>query len=96
MNITLPQPGKEFTAWASQLIVALRDAFLRVPEPTPGTMVLWESATAVPLGYLECDGAEYPVHISPGLRRLFGESTPGNFAVPTVVGLAGTIVVIKT
>jgi hypothetical protein len=96
MNITLPQPTKDFTPWASQLIVALRDAFLRVPEPTPGVMVLWEATTAVPLGYLECDGTEYPVHISPGLRRLFGESTPGNFEVPTVAGPAGTIVVIKT
>jgi hypothetical protein len=91
MNITLPQPTKDLVPWASQLIVALRDAFLRVPEQTPGVIVLWENSLAIPAGYLECDGAEYPVHISPGLRRLFGESTPGNFAVPTVAGPAGTL-----
>lgn len=96
MNITFPHPGKDFMPWASQMLVALRDAFNKVPEPTPGTMVLWETALAIPAGYLRCDGTEYPVTISPALRRLFGESSPGNFQVPNRTGVTGTYVIIKT
>lgn len=96
MKVTLPQPGGDWLAWARRLLVALTEIFERVPEPIPiGGIIRWPELAAVPRGYLQANGATYSAAAFPALARVLPETTPGNFAVPTIATANGAMFIIR-
>lgn len=95
IQVHFPLPTAEFKEWASQMLLALTDAFSRIKEPAAGEIVLWADGVTVPKGYLLCDGAEYSKTVSPSLYKILGESSPGNFETPTVTSPSGSVAVIR-
>lgn len=97
MRVSFPNfNNNNIAQWASGMIAALTRAFGAVPEGVvPGTVVLWDNAAELPVGYLLCDGSEYSAANYPALFKLYGESTPGNFEVPTITAPAGSIALVR-
>ena len=86
----------EIKTWITGMITSLQESFNKIePQLEAGTIVLWPTGVSLPNIYLLCDGTEYTKGVSPALYKRLGESTPGNFVVPTVTGPAGTVAVIR-
>lgn len=82
--------------WISGMITTLQEIFRKLePQLEPGTIVLWPDGVSIPSKYLLCDGTEYTRGVSSALYKVLGESSPGNFEVPTVTGPSGTVAVIR-
>ena len=99
MKVALPTLfGSDWTNWARQLVVVLQHTFNEMsPQMETGVIILWDSTIDPPTGgFLECDGTEYPRATYSSLARLYPESTPGNFEVPTLTPPAGALYFIKT
>lgn len=96
--ILLPLPKKDMLDdWAAKLTVVLRIAFDTTLAPDVGEVTFFPTGVTVPFRkYLECDGTTYPTSTYPALAKLLGESSPGNFDVPTIAGPTGTVAVIRT
>ncbi len=95
MKIMLPQPGQDTTVWAEQLVRELTLAFAAIPEAKTGEIVLLSSTGLFLEGFLLCNGATFARVSFPSLAKVLPETTPGNFAVPTLTGPAGTLYAIR-
>ena len=96
MSEVFPQPTGDLRQWGSLLVTTLSLAFSKIePQLEPGTIVLWPAGKTIPKKYLPCDGTEYLRAVSTPLYKLFGESSPGKFIVPSITGPTGTVAVVR-